>query len=111
MTQYSRVALASRPKGAPTLDNFRFETADLPRSRPGEMLLRTIWLSLDPYMRGRMDDVKSYADPVDARRHHGRRRGGRGAGLEPHRISRAGDIVVGRVGWASHGVIGRQRRC
>ena len=59
-----RIVLASRPVGAPTQDNFRLESANKPLPAKGEVLLRTIYLSLDPYMRGRMSDAKSYADPV-----------------------------------------------
>lgn len=59
-----RVVLASRPNGAPTTDNFRLETTDIPSPAEGEVLLRSVYLSLDPYMRGRMSDAKSYADPV-----------------------------------------------
>jgi len=56
--------LASRPVGAPTLSNFNFIQSDKPTPKQGELLLRTIYLSLDPYMRGRMSDAKSYAEPV-----------------------------------------------
>lgn len=59
-----RIVLASRPAGAPTQDNFRLETVATPTINDGEMLLRSVYLSLDPYMRGRMNDAKSYADPV-----------------------------------------------
>lgn len=59
-----RIVLASRPVGAPTADNFRLETVDKPQPKDGEVLLRTIYLSLDPYMRGRMSDAKSYAEPL-----------------------------------------------
>jgi NADPH-dependent curcumin reductase CurA len=59
-----RIVLASRPVGAPTQDNFRLETTAVPRIKEGEVLLRSIYLSLDPYMRGRMNDAKSYAEPV-----------------------------------------------
>ena len=59
-----RVVLASRPLGEPTLDNFRLEELPIPQPGPGQMLLRTRWLSLDPYMRGRMSDAPSYAKPV-----------------------------------------------
>ncbi|CAH7023099.1 NADPH-dependent curcumin/dihydrocurcumin reductase [Vibrio chagasii] len=66
MTQQDnrRIVLASRPVGAPTQDNFRLETVAAPKINDGEMLLRSVYLSLDPYMRGRMSDAKSYADPV-----------------------------------------------
>jgi len=60
-----QVLLASRPKGAPTSDNFRLEETTKPEPKAGEVLLKTIYLSLDPYMRGRMNDAKSYADPVE----------------------------------------------
>ncbi|ADT89354.1 NADP-dependent oxidoreductase [Vibrio furnissii] len=59
-----RIVLASRPVGAPTEQDFRLETVTQPQPGEGEVLLRTIYLSLDPYMRGRMSDAKSYADPV-----------------------------------------------
>ncbi len=60
-----RVLLNSRPQGAPTPDNFRLETTDLPQPSEGQVLLRTVYLSLDPYMRGRMSDASSYAPPVE----------------------------------------------
>jgi NADPH-dependent curcumin reductase CurA len=59
-----RIVLASRPVGEPTLDNFRSEKLPIPHLGSDEMLLRTLWLSLDPYMRGRMSDAPSYAKPV-----------------------------------------------
>ena len=59
-----RIVLASRPHGAPTTENFRLEEVAKPVPKDGEMLLRTVYLSLDPYMRGRMSDAKSYAEPV-----------------------------------------------
>jgi NADPH-dependent curcumin reductase len=60
-----RIVLASRPEGEPTPGNFRLETAPVPSIGPGQVLLRTRWLSLDPYMRGRMSAAKSYATPVE----------------------------------------------
>ena len=59
-----RVVLAERPKGLPNESTLRLEEAGIPQAGAGEMLLRTIYLSLDPYMRGRMNDAKSYAEPV-----------------------------------------------
>ncbi len=59
-----RIVLASRPTGAPLAENFRLEESEKPVPQQGEMLLRSVYLSLDPYMRGRMSDAKSYADPV-----------------------------------------------
>lgn len=60
-----RWVLASRPHGSPTEDNFRLETIDIPQPEDGQLLLRTVYLSLDPYMRGRMSDAPSYAAPVE----------------------------------------------
>ena len=59
-----RIVLASRPHGEPTPANFRLEDYTPPVPGDGQVLLRTIWLSLDPYMRGRMADGPSYAAPV-----------------------------------------------
>lgn len=60
-----KVLLASRPKGAVTEDNFRFAQVPVAEPGPGEVLVRNEWLSLDPYMRGRMSDAKSYAKFVE----------------------------------------------
>lgn len=59
-----RIVLASRPVGAPRPENFRLEQTPVPVPTEGQLLLRTIYLSLDPYMRGRMSDAPSYAPPV-----------------------------------------------
>ena len=59
-----RIVLASRPVGAPTEENFRLETSPMPLPKDGQVLLRNIFLSLDPYMRGRMSNAPSYAEPV-----------------------------------------------
>lgn len=62
---YNRqILLNSRPVGAPTQDNFIVNETQIPEPKAGEILLRTIYLSLDPYMRGRMNDTESYAPPV-----------------------------------------------
>lgn len=63
-TTNRRFVLAERPNGAPTKSTLRLETTDLPSPQNGELLLRTEFLSLDPYMRGRMSDAPSYAPPV-----------------------------------------------
>ena len=96
-----RIVLASRPAGEPTLDNFRLEQVPIPQPGPGQMALRTLWLSLDPYMRGRMSDAPSYAAPV-----------GIGDVMEGGTVSEVvasnvprfakGDILVGRTGWQTH---------
>ncbi len=59
-----RVLLAARPVGEPKDSDFRIEDMPVPAAGPGELLLRTLFLSLDPYMRGRMSDAPSYAKPV-----------------------------------------------
>jgi NADPH-dependent curcumin reductase CurA len=60
-----RVLLKSRPVGEPKPTDFEIADAPLPKPQDGEILVRTIWLSLDPYMRGRMSDARSYAASVD----------------------------------------------
>ena len=60
-----QVVLASRPKGKPQANNFTIAEAPIPTPEDGQVLSRTIYLSLDPYMRGRMNASKSYADPVE----------------------------------------------
>ncbi|RUR96320.1 NADP-dependent oxidoreductase [Pectobacterium polaris] len=60
-----RVVLAQRPHGAPTQETFRLEQQPVPQVDSGHILLRTVFLSLDPYMRGRMSDAPSYAKPVE----------------------------------------------
>ncbi|MCG7521893.1 NADP-dependent oxidoreductase [Ruegeria sp. Ofav3-42] len=59
-----RIVLNQRPVGEPDSNTLRLEAAEIPTPGAGEMLIRTAYLSLDPYMRGRMNDAKSYADPV-----------------------------------------------
>lgn len=59
-----RFVLAKRPEGAPVPEDFRLETQPVPELGDGQVLLRTVFLSLDPYMRGRMSDAASYAEPV-----------------------------------------------
>lgn len=59
-----RFVLASRPVGEPTRDNFRLEQVELGEPAPGQVLLRTRYLSLDPFVRGRISGVRSYAEPT-----------------------------------------------
>ena len=61
----TQIVLASRPKGLPVADNFRMEQVDLPQINDGEILLKGLYYSVDPYMRGRMNDAKSYAPPFE----------------------------------------------
>ncbi|HIG66275.1 MAG TPA: NADP-dependent oxidoreductase [Porticoccaceae bacterium] len=62
--QNTSIVLASRPIGEPAADNFRVETAVIPEVKDGQVLIKVLYLSLDPYMRGRMSAAKSYAEPV-----------------------------------------------
>jgi NADPH-dependent curcumin reductase CurA len=98
-----RIVLASRPTGAPTPENFRLEREALPDLQEGQVQLRTLYLSLDPYMRGRMSDAPSYAEPVaiDAVME-----GGAVSIVEQSRNPRfkVGDRVVGQTGWQTHSI-------
>ncbi|MDE3182114.1 MAG: NADP-dependent oxidoreductase [Bacteroidota bacterium] len=60
-----QIVLASRPKGMPTKDQFRTETVTLPGLQEGEVLVKALYFSVDPYMRGRMNDAKWYASPYE----------------------------------------------
>lgn len=98
-----QIVLASRAKGIPTPENFRFEQIKLPELNPGEIQLKTIYLSVDPYMRGKMNDVKSYSAPfqLDAPIE--------GAGIGKITASHAdnfnvGDFVYGKLPWRMHTV-------
>lgn len=104
MTQNRRILLASRPVGEPTLDNFKLDTAPAPTPREGEVLVKTLWLSLDPYMRGRMSDAKSYAKPVEI---GGVMEGGTVAEVVESKSDffRPGDIVNGQGGWQEYSVL------
>jgi len=59
-----QIVLAARPNGKPKLTDFRLEETEIPTPAAGQLLLEVQYLSLDPYMRGRMDDRKSYATPL-----------------------------------------------
>lgn len=102
-TEMRRIVLAKRPEGAPVSEDFRLETVPMPDPGPGQVLVRVIYLSLDPYMRGRMDDVKSYAPGVAIDAPMG---GGCVARVEASNAPgfAPGDIVTGMMGWASHWV-------
>src|ERR1700704_715676 len=96
-----RVVLVSPPVGPPKQADFRVEDYAAPTPGEGQVLLRTIWLSLDPYMRGRMSDGPSYATPVPI-----------GGVMEGGTVSEVvasnnpgfvnGDIVLSRAGWQTH---------
>ncbi|HEY8003309.1 MAG TPA: NADP-dependent oxidoreductase, partial [Phenylobacterium sp.] len=63
MTTVREIRLKSRPSGLPTHDNFEMASVELPDPAPGEVQVQNLWMTVDPYMRGRMNDVKSYAPP------------------------------------------------
>ena len=96
-----QITLANRPHGDPGPEHFRLVETPVPAPGPGEMLLKTQWLSLDPYMRGRMSDAPSYAKPVGI---GGVMEGGTVSEVVASNVPRfaKGDIVVGRTGWQTH---------
>jgi NADPH-dependent curcumin reductase CurA len=98
-----RWVLASRPTGPVSEANFRLEEAPVPRPAEGEVLVRNLWLSLDPYMRGRMSDAKSYVKGVEI----GELMVGQTVGevLESHHPQlKPGDSVLAQLGWQLYGV-------
>ena len=96
--QNRQIVLHRRPVGEPREDDFALVTTTLGDPGEGEILLKTLWLSLDPYMRGRMNDAKSYAPPI---RLGGLMVGGTVSQVLASRIPEypAGDIVSGNHGW------------
>jgi len=97
-----RVLLASRPSGWVSEADFRIEEAPLPQPAQGEVLVRNLWLSLDPYMRGRMSDAKSYVKGVEL----GEVMVGQTAGEvveSRHSTLRVGDKVLTQLGWQLYG--------
>jgi NADPH-dependent curcumin reductase CurA len=98
-----QILLASRPCGEPGPDNFKLVETAVPEASPGQMLLRTVYLSLDPYMRGRMSDAASYATPVQI-----------GDVMGGHTVSQVvesrnpdfskGEFVTGYDGWQAYGL-------
>jgi len=97
-----RIVLASRPEGWVTPQNFRLEKAPLPRPADGEVLVKNLWLSLDPYMRGRISAAKSYVKGVDI----GEVMVGQTVGevMEAkHPTLKKGDHVLTQLGWQLYG--------
>ncbi len=105
MTTTTReIHLASRPSGWPTQDNFRLVPVELPDPGPGELLVRNTFMSVDPYMRGRMNDVKSYVPPFQL-----------GAPLDGGAVGEVvasgdeafavGDTVLHQLGWREHALV------
>lgn len=100
---YQRIVLASRPTGPVTPDNFRLETVPVPEVAEGQLLVRVHYLSLDPYMKGRMLESRSYADPQPMNE---TMVGGVVGVVEATRNEKfaVGDTVVGRLGWQEYAV-------
>lgn len=98
-----RIVLASRPSGKPMAANFRLEQEAVRDLGEGEVLLQILYLSLDPYMRGRMDDAKSYAKSVEI---DGVMEGGTVARVVNSRNAtfKPGDIVLSHSGWQSYAI-------
>ena len=96
-----RIVLASRPVGEPKPSDFRLEEFPVPQPGPGQVLLRTRWLSLDPYMRGRMSDAPSYAKPVGIDEVMEAGTVSEVAASNNERYAK-GDIVLSRAGWQTH---------
>jgi len=98
-----QVLLASRPQGAITPENFRIAEAPVAAPGPGEVLVRNEWLSLDPYMRGRMSDAKSYAKSVEIGEVMVGQTVGEVVESRDERF-KAGDKVLTPLGWQLMGV-------
>ena len=99
-----RIVLKRRPVGMPTPDDFAFEDVPVPAPAEGEVVLKHLYLSLDPYQRGRLSDARSYAAPVPIGgvvecRTVGRVLASRDARFAP------GDTVLGGFGWQTHSVM------
>ncbi len=102
MAQTAReVHLKQRPKGTPTAADFDFVTRDLPALQAGQVLVENLWMSVDPYMRGRMSDRKSYAAPFEV----GKVMDGGAVGVVRESCAEAlpvGAFVLSMAGWRSH---------
>ena len=101
---HHRIALSSRPIGRPGPQNFQLVSGEMPEPGPGEVLTRTIWLSLAPYMFWRMRDEKSYAPPVGI----GETMVGATVGqvvTSNHPGLKEGDLVLGQGGWQDYAVL------
>jgi hypothetical protein len=97
-----RIVMASRPEGPVTEGNFRLEKVPMPQPADGEVLVKNLWLSLDPYMRGRMDARKSYVKGVDV----GELMVGQTVGEvveSRHPTLQKGDHVLTQLGWQLYG--------
>ncbi|WP_046213736.1 NADP-dependent oxidoreductase [Paenibacillus wulumuqiensis] len=102
--QNEYIALASRPQGTPEMENFSFNKAELSSPEDGQLLVKTLYVSVDPYMRGRMKDAKSYAAPFQI----GEPITGGSVGKvlsSKHPDYKEGDIIAGGWGWQRYAII------
>src|SRR5207253_4698380 len=105
MTKISsrEIRLASRPKGVPTDDNFTLAEVEVVPPQAGQVLVRNLYMSVDPYMRGRMNDRKSYVPPFEV----GKPLEGAAVGevVESRaKDFKAGDIVTSHLGWREYAI-------
>ncbi|MCH8263789.1 MAG: NADP-dependent oxidoreductase [Proteobacteria bacterium] len=101
MIKNKQVIFAKRPMGEPKDECFRIEEAEIPELEAGQILIKVCWLSIDPYMRGRMNDNKSYVAPLEI----GDIMSGESAGIVIKTSSDAfavGDRVAAHMGWQSY---------
>ena len=101
MSTNKRVLFAKRPLGEPDDDCFKIDEVEIPALGPNEILIKTCWLSLDPYMRGRMNDMKSYTEPMQI----GDVMTGESTGIVEQSNSdkwQVGDRVAAHMGWQTY---------
>jgi NADPH:quinone reductase len=99
-----RVTLAARPEGFPKDSDFALDEVEVGDPRPGEVLVRVLWVSVDPYQRGRMSQLRSYAKALEIGDVVTSQSLGEVLESEDGRFSR-GDLVVGQLGWQEYGVL------
>jgi NADPH:quinone reductase len=102
-TQNRRVTLASRPVGLPTEADFAFDEVGVGEPGPGEVLVRSLWLSVDPYQRGRMSEARSYARSLEVGDVITSQTLGEVVESQDPRFS-PGDLVVGQLGWQEYAI-------
>jgi NADPH-dependent curcumin reductase CurA len=98
-----RVTLAARPVGFPKDSDFAFDEVEVGKARPGEVLVRTLWVSVDPYQRGRMSEARSYAKSLELGDVITSQSIGEVVESHDGRYS-PGDLVVGQLGWQEYAV-------
>ena len=101
-----QIQLKKRPTGLPTSDHFEFVEVPIEKPAMGEVLLQTIYISVDPYLRGRMNDTKSYISPFKL--NDTISSGVIGKVVESQSdLFEVGDFVIGSLGWQEFSKIGR----